>query len=99
MLFKYPHTFFLSSTHNSEGVTAYYWSQFDIPVDDLEILPEFSEERVLDTLENGVVNKLSKQGSVRIVKVTASCGYPRGAGGTVTAGGISIDCGTIEHRQ
>lgn len=99
LLFKYPHTCFLSPTHNSEGVIAYYWSQFDIPIDDLEILPEFSEERVLDRLENSIVNKRSTQGSVRIMEVTASCRYPQGAGGPVTAGGISIDYGAIERRQ
>lgn len=63
---------------NSEGVIAYYWSQFDIPVNDLAILPEFSEERVLHTLEKGILNKRSTQGNVRIVEVTASCRYPRG---------------------
>lgn len=70
-----PHTCFLSPTHNSEGVIAYYWSQFDIPVEDLEILPEFSEERVLDTLERALA-KRSMQGSVRILEITASRRYP-----------------------
>lgn len=73
-LFKYPPTCFLSPTHNSEGVIAYYWSQFDIPVEDLEILPEFSEERVLDTLEK-FLTKRSTQGGVRIIEVTASRRY------------------------
>lgn len=71
------HSSLFSSTQNSEGVIAYYWSQFDIPVNDLEILPEFSEERVLDTLEKGILEKRSIQGSVRIVEVTASCRYPQ----------------------
>ncbi|TNN02445.1 hypothetical protein fugu_009932 [Takifugu bimaculatus] len=56
----------------SEGVIAYYWSQFDIPVQDLEDLPQFSEERVLETLQNGTVKKRSTPGSVDIVEVTAS---------------------------
>lgn len=63
----------------SEGVIAYYWSQFDIPVDELENLPEFSEERVLDTLENGILNKRSSRGGVKITEITASSTYPWGA--------------------
>lgn len=66
---------------------AYYWSQFDIPVEDLEILPEFSEERVLETLEK-VLAKRTMQDSVRILEITASCRYPlwgRGGGGLQVA--------------
>ncbi|TKS81919.1 Suppressor of tumorigenicity 14 protein [Collichthys lucidus] len=51
----------------SEGVIAYYWSQFDIPVEDLEIVPEFAEERMLDALENGF-----KQQQFKISEVTGS---------------------------
>ncbi|CAG12052.1 unnamed protein product, partial [Tetraodon nigroviridis] len=76
----YKNDTFLSKYHTksvvtafSEGVIAYYWSQFDIPVHDLEILPIFSEERVLSVLENNIVRTRSTQGSVRIREVTASC--------------------------
>lgn len=87
-LFKCPHAFSLSPAHNSEGVIAYYWSQFDIPVKDLENLPQFSEERVLETLQNGTVKKRSTQGRVDIVEVTASCRYPgRGQVGQSQRGG------------
>lgn len=77
--------------HNSEGVIAYYWSRFDIPVVDLEIAPEFSEERVLHTLETGILKKRVTQGSVRITEVTASGRSPWGAGVAVTVGCISVD--------
>ncbi|XP_034553462.1 suppressor of tumorigenicity 14 protein [Notolabrus celidotus] len=58
----------------SEGVLAYYWSQFDIPIDDLEIVPEFSEERVLETLENGITAKSRTAGlkDISISEITAS---------------------------
>ncbi|XP_041649005.1 suppressor of tumorigenicity 14 protein homolog [Cheilinus undulatus] len=63
----------------SEGVVAYYWSQFDIPVEDLEIVPEISEERVLETLENGIKAQRSTGGpkTVRITEITASATDPR----------------------
>ncbi|KAM3613535.1 uncharacterized protein V6R79_001070 [Siganus canaliculatus] len=62
----------------SEGVIAYYWSQFDIPVEDLEIVPEFSEERVLETLEMGIKGQRSPSSSdIQISEVTASATDPR----------------------
>ncbi|XP_053183488.1 suppressor of tumorigenicity 14 protein homolog isoform X1 [Scomber japonicus] len=63
----------------SEGVIAYYWSQFDIPVDDLDILPEFSEERVLETLEHGIKEQRSMRSkkNIKISEVTASSTDPR----------------------
>ncbi|KAF0045290.1 suppressor of tumorigenicity 14 protein homolog [Scophthalmus maximus] len=59
----------------SEGVIAYFWSQFDIPVEELEIVPEFSEERVLEALENGL--KEQRLVSLKIIEVTASLTDPR----------------------
>ncbi|TMS10357.1 Suppressor of tumorigenicity 14 protein [Larimichthys crocea] len=56
----------------SEGVIAYYWSQFDIPVEDLEIVPEFAEERMLEALENGF-----KQQQFKISDVSGSFTDPR----------------------
>ncbi|XP_022617673.1 suppressor of tumorigenicity 14 protein homolog [Seriola dumerili] len=58
----------------SEGVKAYYWSQFDIPYEDLDILPEFSEERVLEALERGIKEQRSvaSLSDVKISEVTAS---------------------------
>lgn len=61
------------SASTSEGVIAYYWSQFDIPVEDLEIVPEFAEERMLEALENGF-----KQQQFKISDVSGSCRYHRG---------------------
>ncbi|XP_041797853.1 suppressor of tumorigenicity 14 protein homolog [Chelmon rostratus] len=63
----------------SEGVIAYYWSQFDIPVKDLELVPEFSEELVLETLENGIKAQRStaSRNQIQISEVTASFTDPR----------------------
>lgn len=63
----------------SEGVIAYYWSQFDVPVDDLEIVPEFSEERVLEVLENGIEAQRTvvQAKQIQISEITASLTDPR----------------------
>lgn len=63
----------------SEGVVAYYWSQFDVPVEDLELVPEFSEERVLETLENGIKahRRTGNRNDIKISEVTASATDPR----------------------
>ncbi|KAM7382735.1 hypothetical protein PAMP_002452 [Pampus punctatissimus] len=62
----------------SEGVIAYYWSQFDIPVRDLEAVSEFSEERVLKTLENGIKKySMRSNTNIKISNVTASVTDPR----------------------
>uniref|UniRef100_A0A8C7RSX3 ST14 transmembrane serine protease matriptase n=1 Tax=Oncorhynchus mykiss TaxID=8022 RepID=A0A8C7RSX3_ONCMY len=64
---------FKSPSLSSEGVLAYYWTQFDIPAADLEILPEFSEERVLEVLWNGIREQGKRSGqSLHISQVTAS---------------------------
>lgn len=65
------------SLNTSEGVLAYYWSKFDIPVTDLEIVPEFSEERVLDALEKGVSLESSRMNSndIKVTEITASRKY------------------------
>ncbi|KAM4580939.1 suppressor of tumorigenicity 14 protein homolog [Odontesthes bonariensis] len=58
----------------SEGVLAYYWSRFEIPTTDLELVPEFSEERVLDALEGGFKERRGKMSpsDIQISEVTAS---------------------------
>lgn len=57
----------------SEGVKAYYWSQFNIPHSDLEMIPEVSEERILDALESGIRQSRSASApDVKISQVTAS---------------------------
>ena len=33
---------------------AYHWTSFDIPASELEVVPEFSEERVLQVLWNNI---------------------------------------------
>ena len=74
------HPFLSHFCLTSEGVLAYYWSQFDIPVEDLEIVPEFSEERVLGALETGIKAQRSTSDSkrIQIVEVTGSCRDHRG---------------------
>ncbi|XP_068180738.1 suppressor of tumorigenicity 14 protein homolog isoform X2 [Antennarius striatus] len=63
----------------SEGVLAYYWCQFDVPPTDLEVLPEMSEERVLETLENGIkaTRSVSSQKDIQITEITLSATDPR----------------------
>ncbi|XP_054478341.1 suppressor of tumorigenicity 14 protein homolog [Anoplopoma fimbria] len=63
----------------SEGVIAYYWSKFDIPVVDLEVEPEFSEERVLKALEDGLKEQRSmgSPSDIKISEVTTSFTDPR----------------------
>ncbi|XP_017282015.1 suppressor of tumorigenicity 14 protein homolog [Kryptolebias marmoratus] len=58
----------------SEGVIAYYWSQFNIPVSELELVPEFSEERVLEALENGIRESVTRMDlqNVKVSEITAS---------------------------
>lgn len=56
----------------SEGVIAYYWSQFDVPVEDLEIVPEFADERMVEALENGF-----KQQNFKFSEVSGSFTDPR----------------------
>uniref|UniRef100_A0A3Q2DSZ4 ST14 transmembrane serine protease matriptase n=1 Tax=Cyprinodon variegatus TaxID=28743 RepID=A0A3Q2DSZ4_CYPVA len=58
----------------SEGVIAYYWSQFDIPVTSLELVPDVSEERVLDVLENSIKMQSLERNSneIRVTEITAS---------------------------
>uniref|UniRef100_A0A3Q3VWP1 Uncharacterized protein n=1 Tax=Mola mola TaxID=94237 RepID=A0A3Q3VWP1_MOLML len=58
----------------SEGVIAYYWSQFNVPVGDLEIVPEFTEERVLEALENVIKTERGVESykNMQISEITAS---------------------------
>ncbi|KAF7665760.1 hypothetical protein LDENG_00132440 [Lucifuga dentata] len=62
----------------SEGTTAYHWSQFDIPVDELDVLPEFSEDQVLEVLSKGILEHgRQSQQNIKITEVTASLTDPR----------------------
>ncbi|XP_077382928.1 suppressor of tumorigenicity 14 protein homolog [Festucalex cinctus] len=63
----------------SEGVIAYYWSQFDVPVSDLEFVPELSEELVLETLEKGITEQQRTRsvGQIKIGEITATLTDPR----------------------
>lgn len=55
---------------------AYYWSQFYVPASDLEMVPEFSEERVLDALESGIKHSRGMSSrSMKISEVTAAGKY------------------------
>lgn len=54
---------------------AYYWSQFDVPVKDLEVVPELTEELVLETLENGIKEQQRTRSvdQIKISEITATC--------------------------
>ncbi|XP_063055809.1 suppressor of tumorigenicity 14 protein homolog [Engraulis encrasicolus] len=52
----------------SEGVKAYYWAQFQIPAADLELLPEVSEERVMEALRSQL--RIHGRQSLQQMKVT-----------------------------
>ncbi|XP_067366451.1 suppressor of tumorigenicity 14 protein homolog isoform X1 [Channa argus] len=63
----------------SHGVIGFYWSKFDVPGSDLEMVPEFSEERMLDALETAVQGSRSIMSprSLKISEVTAALTDPR----------------------
>uniref|UniRef100_A0A671Q2K7 Suppressor of tumorigenicity 14 protein-like n=1 Tax=Sinocyclocheilus anshuiensis TaxID=1608454 RepID=A0A671Q2K7_9TELE len=63
----------------SEGTLAYHWSQFDIPETDQEIVPELSEDRVVEALRRGIRQGGKKIGSVEVTTsdITASTTDPR----------------------
>ncbi|XP_019728444.1 suppressor of tumorigenicity 14 protein homolog [Hippocampus comes] len=63
----------------SEGVIAYYWSQFDVPVKDLEVVPELTEELVSETLENGIKEQQRTRSvdQIKISEITATFTDPR----------------------
>lgn len=66
-----PHA---TPARTSEGVLAYYWIQFDVPPADLEIVPELSEERVSETLENGFKTQRStmSRSDIQISEITVA---------------------------
>lgn len=62
----------------SEGVIAYYWSKFDIPINNLEVVPQFSEMRVLAALEAGIkAQRNMAPAELKIREVTVSLTDPR----------------------
>ncbi|KAJ8378927.1 hypothetical protein AAFF_G00232920 [Aldrovandia affinis] len=62
----------------SEGVKAYHWTQFSVPSSDLEVLPQFTEERVIQLLRSGVRKEGKRSAQVLIIKdITASTTDPR----------------------
>ncbi|XP_057689681.1 suppressor of tumorigenicity 14 protein homolog [Corythoichthys intestinalis] len=63
----------------SEGVIGYYWSRFDVPVADREVVPELSEELVSETLESGIMEQQrTRSGSkIKISEITATFTDPR----------------------
>lgn len=61
---------------SSEGVIAYYWSKFDIPINNLEVVPQFSEMRVLAALEAGIkAQRNMAPAELKIREVTVSREY------------------------
>ncbi|XP_052472363.1 suppressor of tumorigenicity 14 protein homolog [Carassius gibelio] len=63
----------------SEGTIAYHWSQFDIPENDQEIVPELSEERVVRALMRGIRQEGRQVGNIAVtdIDITASATDPR----------------------
>ncbi|XP_064162302.1 suppressor of tumorigenicity 14 protein homolog isoform X4 [Anguilla rostrata] len=62
----------------SEGVMAYHWTQFDVPAADLEQLPRFTQERVIQVLRSGIRREGKRSAQVLIIKdITASATDPR----------------------
>uniref|UniRef100_A0A3Q3IC56 Zmp:0000001114 n=1 Tax=Monopterus albus TaxID=43700 RepID=A0A3Q3IC56_MONAL len=61
------------------GVKAYYWSQFDIPASDLEMLPKFSEQLVMTALGGSTKGQRSVMSrmDIKISEVTALLTDPR----------------------
>lgn len=47
----------------SEGTLAYHWSQFDIPEMDQEIVPELTEQRVIEALQKNIRHEGKRFGS------------------------------------
>uniref|UniRef100_A0A6Q2ZN26 Zmp:0000001114 n=1 Tax=Esox lucius TaxID=8010 RepID=A0A6Q2ZN26_ESOLU len=67
-----------SPSLSSDGVLAYYWIMFDVPAADLEILPLFSEYRILDVLKKKFRELGKRSGQhLQISEVTASRTDPR----------------------
>ncbi|XP_051521960.1 suppressor of tumorigenicity 14 protein homolog isoform X1 [Myxocyprinus asiaticus] len=62
----------------SEGV-AYHWTQFDIPLEDQELLPEMTEERVVEALRRNIRQEGRLVGNVAVTAtdITASSSDPR----------------------
>uniref|UniRef100_A0A672M8B6 Suppressor of tumorigenicity 14 protein homolog n=1 Tax=Sinocyclocheilus grahami TaxID=75366 RepID=A0A672M8B6_SINGR len=63
----------------ADGTLAYHWSQFDIPETDQEIVPELSEDRVVEALRRGIRQGGKRVGSVEVTTsdITASTTDPR----------------------
>ncbi|XP_073673339.1 suppressor of tumorigenicity 14 protein homolog isoform X1 [Garra rufa] len=63
----------------SEGTLAYHWSQFDIPEMDQEIVPELTEERVVEALRRSIRQEGKRLGNVAVTAsdITASSTDPR----------------------
>ncbi|MCJ8740324.1 hypothetical protein PDJAM_G00057610 [Pangasius djambal] len=75
-LFKYYNHSVISAF--SDGVIAYHWIRFDVPPEDVELLPKLTPDRVLETLRRGVrqEGKRSMQ-AFTITDITASVTDPR----------------------
>ncbi|XP_016407472.1 suppressor of tumorigenicity 14 protein homolog [Sinocyclocheilus rhinocerous] len=63
----------------SEGTLAYHWSQFDIPETDQEIVPELTEERVVEALRRSIRQEGKRVGNIAVTAsdITASSTDPR----------------------
>ncbi|XP_031432697.1 suppressor of tumorigenicity 14 protein homolog [Clupea harengus] len=60
----------------SEGIKAYHWVQFDIPAEDLEMLPEVSEERMMEVLSSQIQHGKQIQ-ELTVTDITVSRTDPR----------------------
>lgn len=63
----------------SDGLTAYHWSQFDIPETDQEIAPELTEDRVIEALRKNIRQGSRRTGTIAVTDtdITASTTDPR----------------------
>lgn len=58
----------------SDGLMAYHWSQFDIPQTEQEVVPELTEERVVEALRRSIRAEGRRTGSIAVTDkdITAS---------------------------
>ncbi|KPP74300.1 suppressor of tumorigenicity 14 protein-like [Scleropages formosus] len=62
----------------SEGVLVYYWTKFEIPPADLELAPQFTEDRIKQVLRNKIRQVGDNSGSnLLVTDVTVSRADPR----------------------
>lgn len=75
-LVKYYNTSVITAF--SDGVFGYYWTRFDVPPSEAEMLPKLTEERILEALRRGIRQEArSTTQSFTITNITTSITDPR----------------------